>query len=100
VYEAKAVRESAPITKAQIDGKEPLRTFGALKQLFVALSGGADEADTAPPAGSKGKKRREKSMPAVEAPAFEAPPAAVEQTSLPPEPPTSETSDIPPTAEA
>lgn len=27
-----------PITKAQIEGKEPLRTFGALKQLFASLN--------------------------------------------------------------
>lgn len=37
VYESKARREVTPITKAQIEGKEPLRTFGALKQLFASL---------------------------------------------------------------
>lgn len=38
VYESKKTgRDSAPITKAQIEGKEPLRTFGALKQLFTTL---------------------------------------------------------------
>jgi len=98
VYEAKAARESAPITKAQIDGKEPLRTFGALKQLFVALSGGADEADTAPAAGSK-KKRREKTAPAVDVPAVETPPAVAEQASPPPSPPNTEPGEMPPTAE-
>ena len=38
VYESKKTgRDAAPITKAQIEGKEPLRTFGALKQLFTTL---------------------------------------------------------------
>jgi hypothetical protein len=38
VYESKKTgRDSTPITKAQIEGKEPLRTFGALKQLFTTL---------------------------------------------------------------
>jgi hypothetical protein len=39
VYESKKTgRDAAPITKAQIEGKEPLRTFGALKQLFTTLN--------------------------------------------------------------
>ena len=38
VYESKKTgRDAAPITTAQIEGKEPLRTFGALKQLFTTL---------------------------------------------------------------
>jgi hypothetical protein len=36
VYESKKTgRDAAPITKAQIEGKEPLRTFGDLKQFFT-----------------------------------------------------------------
>ena len=52
VYESKKTgRESAPITKAQIEGKEPLRTFGALKQLFTTLHepAGAEPATEAKP---------------------------------------------------
>jgi hypothetical protein len=44
----------APITKVMRDGKEPLRTFGDLKQFFDKRSEADEPAtgDTSPPAGS------------------------------------------------
>jgi len=60
VYESKAVRETAPITKAQIEGKEPLRTFGALKQLFVALTEPAAAEPDAAGQGSGAKKKKQR----------------------------------------
>ena len=94
VYESKAVRETAPITKAQIEGKEPLRTFGALKQLFVALTEpAAAEPDAAGQGtGAKKKKQRqekppvppEAGSPVEPAAPTPAPPPADESGSTPP----------------
>ena len=67
VYESKKTgRDAAPITKAQIEGKEPLRTFGALKQLFTTLHEPpvAEPAAEAKPA----EKPKRKPAPAQEAP--------------------------------
>ena len=90
VYESKRVRESAPITKAQIEGKEPLRTFGALKQLFVTLTDPAAAEAQAQPAGVKEKKRKERAPapPAGDSPTETAaggavPPSADESASPP-----------------
>jgi hypothetical protein len=74
VYESKKTgRDAAPITKAQIEGKEPLRTFGALKQLFTTLHEPpvVEPAEAKPPAKAKRK-------PAATAPAT----PGAEETSL------------------
>ena len=64
VYESKKTgRDAAPITKAQIEGKEPLRTFGALKHLFTTLN---EPAVAEPVAEAKPEKAKRK--PAPEAP--------------------------------
>jgi uncharacterized protein len=64
VYESKKTgRDAAPITKAQIEGKEPLRTFGALKQLFTTLN---DPPVAEPVPAAKPEKAKRK--PAPEAP--------------------------------
>ena len=64
VYESKKTgRDAAPITKAQIEGKEPLRTFGALKQLFTTLN---DPPVAEPVPSAKPEKAKRK--PAPEAP--------------------------------
>jgi len=64
VYESKKTgRDVAPITKAQIEGKEPLRTFGALKQLFTTLN----EPPVAEPVAAA-KPEKTKRKPAPEAP--------------------------------
>jgi uncharacterized protein len=96
VYESKAVRETAPITKAQIEGKEPLRTFGALKQLFVALTEpAAAEPDAAGQgSGAKKKKQRQEKPPV--------PPEAgtpVEPAAPIPAPPTADESGATPSVE-
>ena len=63
VYESKKTgRDAAPITKAQIEGKEPLRTFGALKQLFTTLN---EPAVAEPVAEAKPEKAKRKSAPAA-----------------------------------
>ena len=67
VYESKKTgRDAAPITKAQIEGKEPLRTFGALKQLFTTLH---EPPVAEPVAGAKPEKAKRKPAPeALESP--------------------------------
>jgi uncharacterized protein len=63
VYESKKTgRDAAPITKAQIEGKEPLRTFGALKQLFTTLH---DPPVAEPVAEAKPEKAKRKPAPAA-----------------------------------
>ena len=64
VYESKKTgRDVAPITKAQIEGKEPLRTFGALKQLFTSLHEPA--AAEQPAEGKPAEKVKRKPAPAA-----------------------------------
>ncbi len=66
VYESKKTgRDAAPITKAQIEGKEPLRTFGALKQLFTTLH---EPPVAEPVAEAKPEKPKRKPALAPEAP--------------------------------
>jgi len=61
VYESKKTgRDVAPITKAQIEGKEPLRTFGALKQLFTTLN---EPAVVEPVPAAKPEKAKRKRAP-------------------------------------
>ena len=63
VYESKKTgRDAAPITKAQIEGKEPLRTFGALKQLFTTLN---EPPVAEPVAEAKPEKAKRKPAPAA-----------------------------------
>ena len=65
VYESKKTgRDAAPITKAQIEGKEPLRTFGALKQLFTTLH----EPPIVEPTAEAKPPEKKKRKPAPEAP--------------------------------
>ena len=65
VYESKKTgRDAAPITKAQIEGKEPLRTFGALKQLFTTLH----EPPIVEPAAEAKPPEKTKRKPAPEVP--------------------------------
>jgi uncharacterized protein len=52
VYVANAPRKpAAPLSKAMRDGKEPLRTFGDLKQFFTSRQGDDDEPEVAEQAG-------------------------------------------------
>ena len=93
VYESKKTgRDAAPITKAQIEGKEPLRTFGALKQLFTTLHDPPvvePAAEAKPPEKAKRKPSPEASETTVTGPTAptgnaEMPPAQIPPVQAPP----------------
>lgn len=102
VYESKKTgRDAAPITKAQIEGKEPLRTFGALKQLFTTLHEPpivAPAAEAKPPEKAKRKPAPAAPETTVTGPTAptgnaEMPPAQIPSVQIPPV-------QVPPAADA
>jgi uncharacterized protein len=86
VYESKSRREVTPITKAQIEGKEPLRTFGALKQLFASLNDPA--AGESPVEATPEAKPKRRPAGGTETPAVDVAQSVDPAASLPPSPPT------------
>jgi uncharacterized protein len=85
VYESKSRREVTPITKAQIEGKEPLRTFGALKQLFASLNDPA--AGESPVEATPEAKPKRRPAGGTETPAVDVAQSVDPAASLPPLPP-------------
>jgi uncharacterized protein len=85
VYESKSRREVTPITKAQIEGKEPLRTFGALKQLFASLNDPA--AGESPVEATPEAKPKRRPAGGTETPAVDVAQSVDPAASLPPSPP-------------